>query len=260
MYTIIILFFGWAITWSNTIIALFLFMGCPALFPVAMYSSVGISSIPIKTKFWFVISEGTILYYIYWCIMVVWTSFADANSGWQIAMKILASITFAGILIWAGIGLYSNSKENWEDEKFFYFPKRKVVDVKPTEITEVKEHPQLNMKKKVAYEPIEEVGRDDFIKRVAPLYPDIHHTEELYDKILSDLEYVKRCREEAQIFADNLNKCPELVDVSIALLEKNDEEYPEFALLKLPQGIKDLVAGRISVEKYKEIKKSGFLI
>ena len=257
VYLIIFYLYEWSLAWSNTIIALFIFMGCPIVLTIAWWAAIGMASIPIRTRFWFILSELIFVYFAMYSSYVIWIFVPSLNGGWQIAIRVIYNLIYAGIYGVSTVMLYSNSKENWDSEQFFSFIKRQPD--KQSNIKEIKEPQQPIKERRSNYEHLEKVHVDDFIKRVTPLYPDIHNTEELYNKILSDLGYVKRYKEETQAFAKNLNKCPELADIVIALFNKtNDNEYPELALLELSRELKDLISGRISVEQYKN-RKNGII-
>lgn len=116
IYRILFWALTWGLTWSNTIIALFIFMGCPIILTIAWWSAVGISSIPIKTKFFLVLSELVFAYCAIYGVIMFWYVFSSINGGWDIALKFIYSLITIGVYLVSGIFLYAHSKDRWEND------------------------------------------------------------------------------------------------------------------------------------------------
>lgn len=115
IYRILFWALTWGLSWSNTIIALFIFMGCPVILTIAWWAAVGMGSFPIKTKLFLVLSELVMAYCAVYGVVQYWHVFASINGGWDIAMKIIYSLITLGVYVLSGIFLYINSKDRWND-------------------------------------------------------------------------------------------------------------------------------------------------
>lgn len=113
VFYLLFLMLSWSMTWSDTIIALFIFMGCPVVLSAAWGVTVGIGAIPISSKFWLVISELTLLYFAGIGVYDVWQAFHTIDGGWKIALKVIYSLVYVAVYCISGLMLYFNSKEQW---------------------------------------------------------------------------------------------------------------------------------------------------
>lgn len=97
---------AWGLTWSDTIIALYIFMGIPLLPTIAYVVALGMSCISIKTKFFIIVSELILAYFAINGVFAFWYSFASFDGGWKIALKVIFTLSYFGIFVISGMNLY----------------------------------------------------------------------------------------------------------------------------------------------------------
>ena len=110
------LMFGWALSWSTTIQAIFIFIGTPTFFGILGIGAGLVAIVPFKTKFWLVISEIGLLMELIGGLMGIWGKWWwYATGGWDIAIKVVATLIFLEIFLGGGIALASSFMERKND-------------------------------------------------------------------------------------------------------------------------------------------------
>lgn len=250
VYIVLILFLTWGLTWSNTIIALFVFMGCPVLLTVAYWCAMLIAMIPIKTKVFFPLAETNFLYFMGCGVYSIWNNFTSFSDGWEIALKVIFTLVFIGVYFVAAIVLYEKSKEQWIDNKFFRRrPKHYARKSQSNKNTDTYDPPKpVVISNSNLYENL-------FIQKMQHKYPNVANRDELFKRAMEDYDtehdYAERNRKELQEFAEMVNRCPNIATIYAGWLEHyQNGENPDLALLDIDQRLKDLIAGRITIEEY----------
>ena len=259
VYFILLLLLAWGLSWSNTIIAIFIFMGCPILLTIAYWCSIGMGFIPIRTKFFLVISEIILCYFMVWEFYAIWHTFATSTDGWEIALKVVYTLINIGVFVFSSIFLYNNSKDKWNNPKFFsFYKKENEIDSRhKTNNKDYKNEVQETKVDDVTIIDNENLYQTLFIERLHKKYPTLSE-DELYKKAMEDYddqhEFVKRINIENEQMAHICEKCIDFAIIYSGFFERIDNELPELALLDIQQPLKDLIAGRITIEQYKQIK------
>lgn len=99
--------------------------------------------------------------------------------------------------------------------------------------------------------------REMFLNNLRNKYPNLSD-EELYKQAMEDYDnehdYAKRSREDLQEFAEMVKVCPNIAMIySGWLAYYQNGDNPDLALLDIDQRLKDLIAGKISIEEYNNL-------